>query len=385
MKKILAQNGTLIALIIISLISVAMSPTFFTPDNISNLTRQVAVVGILSVGMTMVILLAGIDLSIGSMVALTGVVLALLLQAGLPWWLSLLITLAVCGLLIGAWNALWIARLRIPPFIITLGMMTIARGAAHLLTRGSAIPIYDTTIRAVGNGFLSRPLTLALLLASALVLFAVLILEARRRRQFSLPVDLLQYTISAVIGSALIGLLIWVFLYSEGMPISAALMALTALGGSFVLQYTRFGRQVYATGGNEEASRLSGIPTTRVTFVVYILMTALTVIGGLISSSRLQGGSPNEGNMLELDVIAAVVIGGTSLTGGFGTVRGSIIGTFIMGILNNGMSLRGIDSNVQNLIKGFIIISAVAFDVLQKKGSFRNILKLLKSGKKKLS
>ncbi len=377
MKKVLANNGTLLALIIISVISMFMSPTFFTPDNLSNLTRQVAVVGILAVGMTMVILLAGIDLSVGSMVALSGVVIALFLHAGVVWWMTILFTLAICGAFIGSWNALWIAKLKIPPFIITLGMMTIARGTAHLLTHGGTIPIYDKTIRAIGVGVISRPLSLGLLLFTALIFIFFTVRDVLRRKKFNLEIDKAMIISSSIIGLLLITLLIWVFTGSEGLPISVAIMGLTALGGSFLLRYTRFGRQVYATGGNEEASRLSGIPTSRITFLVYMIMTALTVVGGLISSSRLQGGSPNEGQMLELDVIAAVVIGGTSLTGGFGTVRGSIIGTFIMGILNNGMSLKGIDSNVQNLIKGFIIIFAVALDVLQKKGSFKVLFQKL--------
>ncbi len=378
MKKFLAKNGTLFALVIIAVISAFLSKSFFTADNLSNLTRQVAIVGVIAVGMTMVILLAGIDLSVGSLVGLAGVVIALLLQAGIVWWLAILITLVSVGFVIGAWNGFWIARLKIPPFIITLGMMTIARGLAHLLTEGQTITISNEMFKQVGNGYISISLSVILLVFAGAVLLFMVAMDIIKRKKHGLELDLKDNAGTLVIGLSLIILLIWIYSGSQGIPIPVAIMALIAIMGSFMLRYSRFGRELYAIGGNEEASRLSGINTRRSTLWVYIIISVLATVGGLISASRLNGGSPNEGISLELDVIAAVVIGGTSLTGGFGTVRGTIIGTFIIGILNNGMSLRGIDSNVQNLIKGFIIIGAVAFDVLQKKNKQLGIIEVIK-------
>ena len=364
--QFIRTNATLIALVALTIALAVVDPTFATARNLSNVARQVTVVGIIAVGMTMVILIAGIDLSVGSVVGVAAVVVTLLMQYGLAAWLAVPVTLAVVGGVIGLWNGFWIAHYRIPPFIITLGMLTIGRGVALSLSGGSSIPVADRSFAVLGSSYIPPIPTLVLLAIGALVGLYTLAKSRREDRTKSLA--LLERDLPGTLAAAA-GLLLaaYVFGTGEGLPVPVAIFVVIAAIAIFLLGHTRFGRRLYALGGNEEAARLSGINVYATKIIVYVTVSLLSALSGILLASRLNGASPNLGNMFELDAIAAVVIGGTSLSGGSGTIGGTIVGALIIGVLNNGMSLLGISSFYQLIIKGLIISLAVWFDVLQKK------------------
>ncbi len=363
--RFLKANATLIALVVLTIALALIDPTFATARNLSNVARQVTIVGIIAVGMTMVILIAGIDLSVGSVVGVAAVVVTLLMQYGLPAWLAVPGTLVIVGGVIGLWNGFWIAHYRIPPFIITLGMLTIGRGVALSLSNGSSIPVADPSFAVLGSAYIAPLPTLVLLAIAAL---AGLYAMARTWRESANKSLLLEKDVAGILAAAA-GLLLaaYVFGAGDGLPVPVAIFVVIATLAVFVLGHTRFGRRVYALGGNEEAARLSGINVYATKMIVYVTVSLLSALSGILLASRLNGASPNLGSMFELDAIAAVVIGGTSLSGGSGTIGGTIIGALIIGVLNNGMSLLGVSSFYQLIIKGLIISLAVWFDVLQKR------------------
>ena len=363
--RFIKANATLIALVVLTVALALIDPTFATARNLSNVARQVTIVGIIAVGMTMVILIAGIDLSVGSVVGVAAVVVTLLMQYGLPAWLAVPVTLVIVGGVIGLWNGFWIAQYRIPPFIITLGMLTIGRGVALSLSNGSSIPVADPSFAVLGSAYIAPLPTLVLLVIAALAgLYAI----ARIWRKSGSKARLPEKDVAGIVAAAAgLSLAAYVFGAGEGLPVPVAIFVVIAGLAVFVLGHTRFGRRVYALGGNEEAARLSGINVHATKMIVYVTVSLLSALSGILLASRLNGASPNLGNMFELDAIAAVVIGGTSLSGGSGTIGGTIIGALIIGVLNNGMSLLGISSFYQLIIKGLIISLAVWFDVLQKR------------------
>ena len=361
------SNATLIALIVLTIALAFADNTFFTARNLSNLARQVTIVGIISTGMTMVILIGGIDLSVGSVVGLAAVAVTLLMQHGINVWLAVPLALVLVGGVVGLWNAFWIAYYKIPPFIITLGMLTIARGLALTFSGGSSIPVVDPSFQTIGGAYIP-PIATMIILAIAAALFVVSlfrgIAQAKKFGASGLGEKQVSMIVVAVLGFALS---FFVFARYDGIPVPVAIFAIIAGAAIFALGNTRFGRRLYAMGGNEEAARLSGINVFQTKIIVYVTISVLSALAGIILASRLNGASPNLGTMFELDAIAAVVIGGTSLSGGSGTIGGSIIGALIIGVLNNGMSLLGISTFYQLIIKGLIITLAVWFDVLQKK------------------
>jgi D-xylose transport system permease protein len=360
-------NATLIALVLLTVALAIADPTFHTARNLSNVARQVTVVGIIGVGMTMVILIAGIDLSVGSVVGVAAVVVTLLMQYGLPAWIAVPAALFSVGGLIGLWNGFWIAHYNIPPFIITLGMLTIGRGIALTLSGGSSIPVANPSFATLGGAYIS-PLPTMVILAIAVAIYLIALLRFFGDRNKSAGgVDTKRLSAGFVIAPAGFAVAFYVFGRGDGLPVPVAIFVVIAAAAIFVLGYTRFGRRLYAIGGNEEAARLSGIPIHQTKLIVYVIVSLLAALSGILLASRLNGASPNLGTMFELDAIAAVVIGGTSLAGGSGTIGGTIIGALIIGVLNNGMSLLGVSSFYQLIIKGLIISLAVWFDVLQKK------------------
>jgi ribose/xylose/arabinose/galactoside ABC-type transport system permease subunit len=295
------QLGTLAGLAGLCALLTALTPHFLTVSNLLNVAEQTAINAIIAVGMTFVILSGGIDLSVGSIVALSGVVLGSALHAGLPVPVAVglgLLTGAACGLVNGA----LVTRGRLPPFIATLGMMSMARGAALLYTNGRPISGFDAGFRAISTG---RPLMI---------------------------------------------------------PAPVLLMAAVYLAGHFILARTVFGRYVYAIGGNEEATRLSGIRVGAYKTAVYVLSGATSAAAAVTLTARLNSAQPIAGIMYELDAIAATVIGGTSLMGGSGSLVGTLVGALIMGVLRNGLNLLGISSFLQQVVIGAVIVAAVLLD-----------------------
>jgi ribose/xylose/arabinose/galactoside ABC-type transport system permease subunit len=300
------QFGTLIGLLILCIILWILTPHFLTISNLLNITQQTSINAIIAVGMTFVIIAAGIDLSVGSIMAFAGVVLASALNAGIPLPLALLIGLGV-GLLCGVVNGVLITYGNLPPFISTLGMMSVARGAALLYTEGRPISGFTGDFRFLATGEI-----------------------------LSIP-----------------------------MPV--IIMAVVYTIGYFVLSHTKLGRCTYAMGGNEEAATLSGINVKLYKTVVYGLCGLLSGVAAIILTARLNSAQPIAGMMYELDAIAATVIGGTSLMGGEGRIVGTLIGALIMGVLRNGLNLLGVSSFVQQTVIGSVIIIAVLVDMALKK------------------
>jgi D-xylose transport system permease protein len=349
----------------------ALGASFASPDfaflnarNLTNLTTQVAVNGILAVGMTLIILTGGIDLSVGSVVALSGIVLGLCdVRFGMP---GLAVGAAVLtGLLAGGVNGLFVARLRIPPFVISLGTLVIARGLALIFSNSSAIAPLSEPIRFIGGGFVGATVVGVAYTAG----IVAVPLQARRHgtgtgealRSFLDP----QVVLYSILGAGAI----YVFNVDRGVPVPALLLGVLAACGIFLTQRTVFGRSLYAIGGNESAAVLSGLNVPSVKLRTYAIMGALAGVCGVILAGRLNSATPTEGNLLELDAIASVVIGGTSLQGGVGRIQGSIIGAFIIGVLNNGMDMLEISSNWQMVTKGLIIVFAVYTDARMRKAA----------------
>jgi len=341
--------------------------TFTEARNLTNLTRQVAINGILAMGMTYVILIGGIDLSVGSVVALCGITAGMIQvklgfadAVGAQAWLGVFLALGVSiatGLLIGLFNGWMITRYRIAPFIITLGMMVIARGAALILSDGAALSPTGDLFNELGQGYLPVIATLAV----CGVLMALQIVRSLRR-----PLQAKQKALSLtgiLLGG---GAAAYVFGNYNGFPYPVILFGVLAVLGGWILSRTRAGRFTLALGGNPEAAWLAGVPIRALTLGIYTAMGALAGLCGAILTARLNGALPTAGELFELDAVAAVVIGGTSLQGGSGSVSGSVLGAFLIGTLNNGMSLMAIPEFYQKVIKGVIIVLAVWLDTRQK-------------------
>ncbi len=344
------------ALVLMGLVSALLTGgVFVRPDNLMNLAVQVSVNGVLAVGMTLIIMTGGIDLGVGSMLALIGVAAAKVFGLGGGAVAAIVVALAA-GLLVGAWNGFFLTRLGLPPFIVTLGTMTIARGLALVMSEERALPIVNHAFYQLGNANVPRVAALAALgVMAAYGLWTHL--RSANRNWLHLALTLAGLALAGwVLGDPSV----------EGLPMTVVIFAVVAAAGSFVLNRSRFGRHLRAIGGNASAAALSGINVRRTLFLDYALMGLLAAVAALLLASRLASGVPTAGNMAELDAIAAVVIGGTSLAGGSGTVGGTLVGAFIIGLLNNVLVLMNVQSNFQYIIKGLIIMGAVLLDVRKK-------------------
>jgi len=303
----MAEYVIVMAIVLESIFFAVYAPQFLSLPNLINIALSIAITGILAVGMTAVILTGGIDLSVGSVAALAGIVAAMTAASGAPGALVLAVLAALgVGLAVGAFNGLMVARFRVPPFVTTLAMLTICRGLAFVITEGRSISDLPP-----GFGLFGRELFLR-------------------------------------------------------VPVPVWLMLLVFAAGWFVLKRMTFGRYVYAVGGNREAAFLAGVNIKGVTMLVYVLNGLLVGLAGLVLASRLGAGVPNAGNQYELDVIAAVVVGGTSLNGGRGSVIATLWGAVFIGVLNNGLNLANVDPYVQKIALGIVILLAVLADQLNK-------------------
>ena len=316
-KAFARQFQSMIALVIMVIAMSLLSDTFFTAENGRNILLQISINVCLAVGMTLVILTGGIDLSVGSVLALASAVAADLFKSGIPiegakvllefTILGACVAGIAVGLALGLFNGIMITRFRIPPFVATLGMLGIARGLTNLWTNGHPITALGDSFGQIGRGVL-----------------------------LGLPMP------------------VW---------IAAGVVAIFVI----VTKRMRFGRHLYAVGGNERASLLSGLRVDRIKLAVYALAGGLAAVAGLILASRLDAAQPNAGFTYELNAIAAVVIGGTSLSGGRGSVMGTVLGCLIIGVLNNGLVLLEVSPNWQQVVKGLVILAAVALDQMQNR------------------
>jgi ribose/xylose/arabinose/galactoside ABC-type transport system permease subunit len=297
-RDILARYGTFIALIVLIVVAALLSPRFLSPVNLMNVLRQTAIVGVLGIGMTFVILTAGIDLSVGATLALSAVLLAGTLESTGNVWMTMLVAV-LAGMAVGLGNGFGVTLGHVQPFVMTLGMLGIARSLAFLYTGGQPIPVLDRQFLTLGIGYIWR------------------------------------------------------------IPIPSIIFIAILVVAALVLRYTPFGRAVYAIGSNEEAARLSGIEVGRVKTTVYIISGFTAGVGAIMYCSQFASAPAIAGEGYELDAIAAVVVGGTSLFGGQGGVIGTFFGALIIGILSNILNLMGVSPFAQPLAKGALIILAV--------------------------
>ena len=338
---------------------------FLHPLNFANLLKQMAVTGVLAVGMLAVIVARQIDLSIGSLLGLAGGIAAMTQGQGL--FVSLA-SAVVIGVLVGALQGSLTAWGNIPAFIVTLGGLLTWRGVILYLSKGETIPIRLPVFRSIGVS-LVHP-TAGWILAFIAVI-AVVWMTLRRnatRKRHGLPPSSPAATVGRIlVPSLLIVLFVTHMNRQGGVPLPVLVLAVVALIGSFVTRSTTFGRYLYAIGSNPEAARLSGINSSRSILGAFTLLGALVGVASLLHTARVGSASPDAGGLMELDAIAACVIGGTSLMGGRGTVWGALLGALIMASLDNGMSLVSVENATQYIIKGAVLVAAVGFDMAGRK------------------
>ena len=305
-KAFFSKNLIVVALIVICVLLSIARPRFLTAQNLLNILIQSTTMGVVAVGMTFVIVTGGIDLSVGSIVAMVGAFGAGMIRAGMPFPFAILFMIII-GMIFGCIQGLLISRIKMPAFIATLGGMSIGRGIMMVYLQGRTISGLPKPFQFLGNGY---------------------------------------------IGGVI--------------PCAAVILAVVIAVGYYVLQYTTFGRAVYALGGNREATQLSGINTRRVETMVYTISGMMSGIGGVVLAARLGSAVPTAGEGLEMNAISAVVIGGASLAGGRGSVLGTLVGILILGVLNNGMDLLNVDPFYNGVVQGVVILIAVFIDTLKK-------------------
>ncbi len=305
-KELLSKYKSLIGLIILCIVITLINPRFLTVNNLRNVLTQVSVNATIAIGMTFVILTGGIDLSVGSILAISGAVAAFLMKTTGNVFISILVAL-ILGAFIGAINGIIISKGKLQAFIATLATMTIFRGVTYVFTNGIPISGLGKAFMVIGN-----------------------------QRLLGIP-----------------------------LPILITLAAF--LGAWYILTQTKYGRYVYALGGNEDSARLSGINTDKIKSIVYVISGLMAALSGIIVTSRIGSAGPTAGSGYELDAIAAVVIGGTSLSGGEGSITGTIIGALVIGVLNNGLNLMNVNPFYQAIVKGAVILIAVLIDKKNKK------------------
>jgi putative multiple sugar transport system permease protein len=372
----LRQIGLFIALIVIVIFfQVTTNGITLAPINVSNLIVQNSYILILAIGMVMVIIAGHIDLSVGSVVAFTGAMAGVMItQWNIPWPIAVVLCL-VLGALVGAWQGFWIAYFGIPAFIVTLAGMLAFRGAAQIALQNQQISPFPDGFRSLGSGFLPsfgtsgyEPLTMILGLAAAAILVITGFRGRATRRKYQLEDEPFAWFITKMAFTVALVIFIALLLASyNGTPIVLVILGVLVIAYSMVMRSAVFGRHIYAIGGNPLAAQLSGVKTKRVTFLLFVNMGVISALAGVVFTGQLNLASPSAGNGFELDAIAAVFIGGAAVTGGIGTVPGAIVGGLIIGLLNNGMSILGVGSEFQQLIKGLVLLAAVAFDVFNKR------------------
>ncbi len=378
-KNNIRQYGMLIALIVIMIFfQITTHGILLVPMNVSNLVLQNAYVLILAIGMTLCIVSsANIDLSVGSVCAFIGSIMGTLV-VNMKMNVSLAIVIClIIGLLIGIWQGFWIAYIRIPAFIVTLAGMLLFRGLTITILQGLTLSPFPDSFTFISSGFipdifsfLGPNLNVTSVLIGIIISIIYILIEIKNRTEKqkynfeSLP--FIFFMTKVILIAFVINLFFfWLALY-RGIPIILAIIGILVLVYSIFTTQTVPGRYIYAMGGNEKAAKLSGINTNKALFLVYVNMAFLATLAGIAFTARLNAASPQAGLNFELDAIAACYIGGASAYGGVGTVIGAIVGALVMGVLNNGMSILGVGSDMQMSIKGLVLLAAVVFDVFSK-------------------
>ena len=374
------QYGMFIALIVIYLIFALLTGgKNLTPMNINNLVMQNGYVVILAIGMLLCVLTGNVDLGVGSVVALCGATAGIMLMDyKMNMWVAIICALAI-GLLVGMFAGFFIAYLSIPPFVVTLATMLMGRGLTYTLLQAQTKGPLPANYNFIGAGFLPTykiffgdgildlvSIAVAIIASVALVWSELKGVQTKKKYNFALAP-----TWQTVLKVAIMLFILWFFLYKlaryNGLPFVLLIMVVLIAIYAFVTTKTVAGRQIYALGGNRKAANLSGIDTNKVFFWVYTNMGVLSAIAGIVLSARNGSSTPKAGDGFEMDAIASCYIGGAAVAGGSGTILGAVVGAFVMGILNNGMSLFGWSTDIQKIVKGAVLLGAVTVDVLSKR------------------
>jgi len=358
----------IIALVLIwGLFSILTQGTFLTARNMSNLFRQSVFTSILGIGMAFVIFLGEIDLSVGSVVGLTGGIIAILdVWNGMNPALSITLTLGA-GLLIGLWQGFWVAYMKVPSFIVTLAGLLIFRGILVGITEGTTIGPISNTFKIIGKSYLNN--TVGILIGAVAVFFVIFIVFRSRRNKLKYQFEtssLIMEIFKLIVYIALIAVFVWMMNSYRGVPVSLLFALVALVIFSYLSRNTVFGRSVYAIGGNKKAAALSGINIKKVMLLVFVINGFMAALAGILLTSRLNAASVQAGTSAEMDAIGACVIGGASLAGGIGSISGAVVGAIVMASLDNGMSLMNMPMFWQSIIKGFVILFAVWLDMATK-------------------
>ncbi|MGS4947280.1 multiple monosaccharide ABC transporter permease [Meridianimarinicoccus sp. RP-17] len=382
----LREYGLLFALIaVMAFFQIVTGGTLLRPINLTNLLLQNSYIVIMALGMLIVIVAGHIDLSVGSVMGFIGALAAVMI---VNWEMSIGITMLTCvvvGGIIGGAQGYWVAYWKIPSFIVTLAGMLVFRGLSLWLLEGQSVGPFPREFQVIANGFVPDILpggdTLGALvgarnfnvlafctglIAAAWVVWSALHQRARNRAYGIEDEPQVFFVVrTAIVAFALVFILYKLATF-RGLPNVLLTMGVLTVIYAFITERTVLGRRIYALGGNQKAAKLSGIKTERLTFLAFVNMGILAAVAGLVFAARLNTATPKAGFALELDVIAAVFIGGASMSGGVGKIVGAVVGAFLMGVLNNGMSIMGIGIDYQQMIKGLVLLAAVIFDVYNK-------------------
>lgn len=383
------QFGMIFALVfLIVLFQVLTDGLTLKAENVINIFQGNSYILVMAIGMVLVIIAGHIDLSVGSVAAFAGICVAIAMRDwGIPWWVGILLGLAI-GAAVGAWQGFWVAIVGIPAFIVTLAGMLLFRGANQYVGKSITVPV-DEKFQQIGAGYLPEigpdtgynnlTLLIGILLCAAIIGGALW----NRHNQRKIGADLAD---PIVLGIRLLlisaAILVVAAVMASGrrgtsLPISALILGALVLIYGFISTRTVIGRHIYAVGGNRQAAELSGVRSKRVNFLVMMNMSMLASLAGMMFVARSNASGPFDGVGWELDAIAAVFIGGAAVTGGVGTVVGAVIGGLVMAVLNNGLQLMGVGADMTQMIKGLVLLTAVAFDVYNKSQGRRSITGLL--------
>jgi putative multiple sugar transport system permease protein len=379
LKHNLREYGMLISLVVIMVFfQVVTDGTLLQPLNLTNLVLQNSYIVIMALGMLLVIVAGHIDLSVGSVVGFVGA-LAAVLMVEYEWhFVPATVACLLAGAAIGAAQGWFVAFFRIPSFIVTLAGMLVFKGLSLALLQGQSVGPFPETFQLLSSGFIPdvlggeslRTTSLLIGVAAAAMLVFVNLRERANRTRHAMELEPAPFFVAKnLVFVALIVAFSWKLASYKGLPNVLIVMALLMLLYDFVTTRTTIGRRIYALGGNEKAARLSGVKTQWLSFWTFVNMGVLAAIAGLVFAARLNTATPKAGVGFELDVIAACFIGGASASGGVGRVLGAVIGAFVMGVMNNGMSILGIGIDYQQVIKGLVLLAAVFVDVYNKRKS----------------
>ncbi len=377
-KSVLTKNAMIIVtVLVILLFTIGTGGKMLLPQNVNNLIAQNAYVFILATGMLLCILTGGnIDLSVGSVVCLVGAIGAtLMVTKDVPIALAIPVMILV-GLAIGVWQAFWIAYMRIPPFIVTLAGMLVWRGLANVILEGLTIAPLPDAYLAMFNSYVpdffgGNGVNITCILIAVIICVGFVALQFKSRAdkvKKGYETEKMGTMIAkiVIICAVVLAFMIGLSQY-KGIPVILIWVAVIVLIYTYITSKTTFGRHFYAVGGNEKATKLSGINTDKVYFAAYVNMSFLASIAAMVVMARLNSANPTAGTNYELDAIGSCFIGGASAYGGIGTTTGVVVGAILMGVLNLGMSIMGVDANWQKVVKGLVLLFAVIFDVMSKK------------------